>query len=451
MNRRSLATSARWAAVASLLAGCQALPGTPNRTGQAAFGLRPDQVLSAPSPTRTGALGLRVVLGGRSAQVLANQVSSVQLEVQDATFDQTVSLTGQQISQASGPQLTFTGLDPGHATVQARAYVFGSQQAGYGYSSATIAAGQVSTASIDLQLDPAQIEASPGPGGLLTSFTLADGPAVAVPPLWEHATFDRPDAAEGYQVHAIYVIPSDGTDDNWDTSGEIANTIAYGEAWFAQQTGGSTIRLDTFDGQADVSFFRSTETGAQLQALGTGILDELASEIAAADTVQLDKSYCLFYDGPYNSTIVPGFTAGGLGTVSPPYAFPYAHFSILFPYDSLTEAPNSDKAFGFVHETLHTMGMVPTCGQAGVTQSGAFSNHVNDDPHDLMYDGGTGTGLAPWVEPYTIDASHSHYFKAYLGGVITGTTLPCPDLASSSFLAPLPTGAQIPPGWPNVF
>jgi hypothetical protein len=59
------------------------------------------------------------------------------------------------------------------------------------------------------------------------------------------ATEDRPDEAEGPQLHAIYFVPSDGQDGTLDTNGTIENALASMNLWLDGRTGGRHLRLDT--------------------------------------------------------------------------------------------------------------------------------------------------------------------------------------------------------------
>src|SRR5256885_507384 len=78
------------------------------------------------------------------------------------------------------------------------------------------------------------------------------------------STVDRPDEVSGPQVHGFYVVPSDLEDRALDTSGVIAASVSNWEVWLQAQTGGRDLRLDLFQGQPDVTFFRMPQTDAQI-------------------------------------------------------------------------------------------------------------------------------------------------------------------------------------------
>src|SRR5690349_282422 len=53
------------------------------------------------------------------------------------------------------------------------------------------------------------------------------------------STADRADDFAGYQIHVMYVLPSDGTDYKLDTNGAIASSVAATQKWFVAQTQGA--------------------------------------------------------------------------------------------------------------------------------------------------------------------------------------------------------------------
>jgi len=76
---------------------------------------------------------------------------------------------------------------------------------------------------------------------------------------------DRPDDFTGYQIHVMYVVPSDGIDDALDTNGMIASSVSALQTWFVNQTRGLRLmRFDTSEGALDVTFFRLARTDAEI-------------------------------------------------------------------------------------------------------------------------------------------------------------------------------------------
>jgi hypothetical protein len=233
------------------------------------------------------------------------------------------------------------------------------------------------------------------------------------------ATEDRPDDIQGPQVHVLYVVPRDGVDRGLDTNGVVDASVASWQRWLRGQTGGRGLRLDTFQGQLDVTFLRMARTDAQAESR----LDLMKEELSAAGFRTPDRIYALYYDG--GSAFTCGGGGGGVsprldGAVTaiflrgtPPGAPPCAS-------NALGLDPPGYFEFAMLHEIVHTMGFVPPCAPHITARS-----HVSDSRFDLMW-----TGDAPWGvnEPSSmrLDVGRDDYYEVRIPG--------CPDLAGSRFL-----------------
>ena len=121
------------------------------------------------------------------------------------------------------------------------------------------------------------------------------------------ATEDRPDFDSGRQVHLIYLVPSDATDDGLDADGTLECSIRAQQEWFAQQSDGLEWRLDTFlteavvDGQTrtvaapDITFVASPQPAANLQSAGT-----VREELRARGFDDPDKRYLSYVESGSN-------------------------------------------------------------------------------------------------------------------------------------------------------
>jgi hypothetical protein len=273
------------------------------------------------------------------------------------------------------------------------------------------------------------------PGGVATN-ALTLPVTIATP---TRATSDRPDDVTGDQIHVVYAVASDGVDHRLDTSGAITNSIAAWNGWFAQQTGGTRLRLDTFQGTPDVTFVRLPESDAVIAASGDdrreieGLLNNLGFD-------QPGKIYAVYYDGTGEFCGAGAYPPGIIGNVAALYL--QGHDDRVTPPASCGANPvGADPAnpryfdYSMVHEIVHTLGFVAACApHISVTA------HVDDATDDLMYSPRTAGG-APWQFPAVLDAGHDDYYDHSIPG--------CLDLADSAFLDPLPPAAQQPPGWPS--
>ncbi len=229
----------------------------------------------------------------------------------------------------------------------------------------------------------------------------------------------------------MYVLPSDGVDETLDTNGAIATSVDAFERWLVGQTGRRRLRLDTYQGFLDITFFRLSRTDAVIRAYNAFVRDQIESELKVAGFNRPSKLYAVFYGGGGN------FSCGGgawpptlVGNVAALYLHgtpPGARPCVTNRFASSPDTPGYLE-FSMLHEILHTMGVVATCA---IHQ--ALAGHVSDDPRDLMY-----AGSLPW-RPSILDVGHDDYFNHSIVG--------CLDLAESVFLDPSTLGAVLPPGW----
>ena len=67
---------------------------------------------------------------------------------------------------------------------------------------------------------------------------------------------DQPDSLTGYQIKAIYVVPSDGTDRSYDTNGYIASILREGNAFIKSQIG-LEYQIDSVGNDYDIQFLEA--------------------------------------------------------------------------------------------------------------------------------------------------------------------------------------------------
>ena len=270
---------------------------------------------------------------------------------------------------------------------------------------------------------------------------LAEGTATAPQPTpdretsADYSTSDRPDDVEGYQVHFIYVLPSDGQDSELDVDGEIALSAAAMNRWLEGESG-HRLRYDTYHDELDISFLRLDYDAEHVSKLGTNILTLMEYEIKTRGFDGSHKLYVMYYDGFFVTN------QGYCGLASyPPDGAGITAVLLLKGYNPTIDLvcprqfTKSEDYTGYfemtiLHELLHLMGMVPDC--APHFQDG----HVNDSSQDLMY--------------YQYDGSYSPiytYLDYHHDDYNEHGKPDCPDFARSIFLDPQPEDAELPPGW----
>jgi List-Bact-rpt repeat protein len=215
----------------------------------------------------------------------------------------------------------------------------------------------------------------------------------------------------------MYVLPSDSVDRTLDTDGTIEASVRNWQTWLRGQTGGRAMRVDTIQGDLDVTFTRLPRPDAFYAAKGVFLRDAIDNELKAAGLTDDRKIYLVYYDGSNTAVCGGGAWPPTLrGNVAAVYmrATFGAGFLCYTPALSLSGLQIMD--YAGLHEVMHTIGLVATCAPHH-TRSG----HVSDSPSDLMY-----AGDEPWT-PSVLDVGRDDYFDAPVVG--------CLDLADSPFLS----------------
>jgi hypothetical protein len=233
---------------------------------------------------------------------------------------------------------------------------------------------------------------------------------------------DRPDDSPDFQIHLLYALPADAADEALDTNGTIARSVTAANSWMAVETGGQKLRIDTYKGAPDVTFYRSPHTHAQLGSTNTERVTALKKELLNAGFLHPLKVYSVFYGGGVpeaKGTVELGLGGGGFANV---FIKSCADCALATAADQ----PDTYE-YTFLHETLHAMGFVPTCAP-----------HVTADQHTT----GEGTDLMAALSAPgrpKLDPGHN-YFHSLVAN--------CEDLAKSPYLDPRPTDIQAPEGRP---
>ena len=244
---------------------------------------------------------------------------------------------------------------------------------------------------------------------------LAPGAADAALP---RSTTDRLDDVAGPQIHFVYAVPADGVDRGLDENGALEGSVGSFQRWLAGETGGPNLRVDTYQGGLDITFFRLAATDATLAARGAFVRDGIEAELRAAGFNRSDRLYAVYYDG--SSTYACG------GAAWPPQIpgnvvamYLRGRFGTAVCENngfSPASAPPTYWEYAMLHDILHGLGIVGTCAPHH-----HLSGHVSDFPNDLMW-----AGNQPWSFPARLDIGRDDYYGH-------GRT-DCPDLARSPYL-----------------
>lgn len=203
---------------------------------------------------------------------------------------------------------------------------------------------------------------------------------------------DAPDATSGYQVHAVYVVPSDGIDANRDINGDIGNWLDQSTALLDRGFGRHWNWDKRKDGRYDISFFRSKQKADDLKPTYTSV-ENLISEYAPMRTLGVNrKTYIFLTEGTGTET-----ACGRAQVISARAALVSVRdYGCAGATDEM-QLPDY-RSSTIVHEVLHTLGV----------------KHVNDK-QDLMCG-----DPYPCDEPYDnlyVDPDHRYYNGTTLRGL----------------------------------
>ena len=199
---------------------------------------------------------------------------------------------------------------------------------------------------------------------------------------------DLPDQISGFQLKAIYVVPSDGVDNSYDTNGRIAAYLNEGTG-FLQSELGLTIPIDSTTPGYDITFLKSSKPASYFA--GNSDADyELMQEAKFLDSPSPNrKEFVFFVDVP----TVQGTNICGFARLHTVIAVVAAGAGLCTQRTSTFESFASNT---WIHEVFHNFGV----------------NHV-PDPCDLMASGDPADGpLCSFATKVTIDRGNKFYVKS---------------------------------------
>jgi hypothetical protein len=212
----------------------------------------------------------------------------------------------------------------------------------------------------------------------------------------KRSTVDRPDDVPGPQVHPIYVVPADAPDRRLDVDGTLDDVIWKSQDWLAGAANRLSLRVDTYRGRPDISFFRSSRTHDWLLDQNLYIVREIRDELREADfSGSSEKILLVFYDGRMRADDDRpcGVSDGNAALVT-------VADSRCGPLDTSLFFVHRDKTIP--HEVFHAAGQLP---DAAPHSDG--SGH-STDAGDLMY----GKSQSPSrVGTLKVDPGHDDYWK----------------------------------------
>jgi len=220
-------------------------------------------------------------------------------------------------------------------------------------------------------------------------------------------TIDQPDDLTGSQIHVIYAIPADGTDNKLDLTDKFPNSLETVDAWLFQQTGQhDRMKLDRLNGKIDITFVKLPLTEAAYESFGWDKSIQIEADLRSLKDEQSGKIYLVYYDGPNPRTCADAGSLQNGHQTAVMYIHGFANSPGITPCDQnpVAKSPTDQPTYidyVTLHELIHVMG-------------GA---HVTDSDYDLMYGGAT-----RWDQPtkiildynqdsYAFDRSKGNYAR----------------------------------------
>ena len=243
-------------------------------------------------------------------------------------------------------------------------------------------------------------------------------PSPTPSPLGERSFADRPDDVDGPQVHFVYLLPSDTDDLEIDTNGSMRRSITAIQDWLSDESDGYSLRVDTFQGEIDVSFIRIDKTQFEVFNENPKPVTVVASELLARGFNKDERVYAVYYGGFSELGICGRGGTIGSGRIA------VTHLGRNCPASLASH--NAEPKFSdytMIHEIMHSLGAVPSCAPNSDAHDGDLRGHVDDWDIDLMW----GQGHSEDTR-LSLDLGRDDYFDHDNEG--------CPDVADSPFLIP---------------
>ena len=220
--------------------------------------------------------------------------------------------------------------------------------------------------------------------------------------LLARTTSDRPDDFSGPQIHVVYAVAADGEDIELDTSGQILEWLENMQNFLAERID-QVFRIDTFEGQPDVTFVRLSqwnESDLIIKPLHQGlqrtipVVDPARLRMALDHEIETDpdKYYAVFYASDYSLAYITGSA-----NVEGQLAGAYISSNEWTPFD-----PHLQIVYEvtMIHEVFHLMGAVADCAP-----NQGRGLHVVDHDLDIM-----ANSTAPHWEWTYIDYGNDDYY-----------------------------------------
>ena len=264
----------------------------------------------------------------------------------------------------------------------------------------------------------------------------------------ERSYVDLEDIDNGYNIHIIYALPSDGIDKEFDLNSKIGMMVYQINKWFNKQTKnrlfpeGQFLKFDKKkNGKLDITFLRLGLTDEVISNKGIQAVNTIQPEIARLGFNDPKKIYFVVYGGSNRDVCASSQLPGHVPKST------IANTAAIY-YPGKKSGSCSEGEYGFkpefnmtassaLHEIFHALGIVPKCAPDHLTFKSfgtindGIGGHLNV-PGDIMY---SVQSNVTFSKPEYLDLKSINYYNH---------NNDCLDLAKSIYVEPTVDNPQLP-------
>ena len=264
----------------------------------------------------------------------------------------------------------------------------------------------------------------------------------------ERSYVDLEDIDNGYNIHIIYALPSDGIDKEFDLNSKIGMMVYQINKWFNKQTKnrlfpeGQFLKFDKKDnGKLDITFLRLGLTDEVISNKGIQAVNTIQPEIARLGFNDPKKIYFVVYGGSNRdvcaSSQLPGHVAKSTVATTAAIYYPGKKSGSCSEGEYGFKPEFNMTASSALHEIFHALGIVPKCAPDHLTFKSfgtindGIGGHLNV-PGDIMY---SVQSNVTFSKPEYLDLKSINYYNH---------NNDCLDLAKSIYVEPTVDNPQLP-------
>jgi len=259
---------------------------------------------------------------------------------------------------------------------------------------------------------------------------------------------DQPDIDDGYNIHIIYALPSDGIDKKYDLNNQISMLAYQMDKWFNKKTknrlftDGQYLKFDRDNnGKLDITFLKLEITNLNISKEGINAVNVIQSEISRLGFNNENKVYLVIYGGSNKdvcaSSQLPQHVKRSITANTAALYYPgKSDDSCVENNGGFKPEFNNTTRFA-LHEILHVLGVVPKCAPDHLVfpSEGTINDGIGGHltvPSDIMFSVQSNVTFSKMDQ---LDMKSVNYYNH---------DNDCLDLAKSRYVVPTVDNPQLP-------